>query len=304
MKPETVVVNYVDQATTGEYLDAGRWTTIDGTKYSAGSFLRMVEKKYGSIDLIRGTQIFIKPQKIYKTGKIALRHYCLEMVCVNHGLMGKVKDIVRKQNPSRKPTDEKIELLSEAIDESLAKKKLSEDEITHVHRLIKILKNFMDNQILNAADQAYYGKKLHQLEQQITSKNPVIKKGDIILEIVENPQRMSPAQEKLWRKAKSIVKKNYAQGRPYSDFTKKHWTLVNGIYRNMQEEEIKLNPSTTDADIEAAAQHELEHTDNINLAKQIALDHLQEDPCYYEKLKLITQKNPRSRKRLWPQENK
>lgn len=107
MKPETVVVNYIDQATTGEYLAADRWTTFDGSRYSPGSFLRMVEKKYGPIEIIRGTQIFIKPQKISKSGKIALRQYCFEMGYVNHGLMKKVKDIVRtKQNPSNKFPDD------------------------------------------------------------------------------------------------------------------------------------------------------------------------------------------------------
>lgn len=32
-------------------------------------------------------------------------------------------------------------------------------------------------------------------------------------------------------------------------------------------------------------QHELEHTDNIKIAREIAMDHLTEDPDYYQKLK-------------------
>jgi len=41
---------------------------------------------------------------------------------------------------------------------------------------------------------------------------------------------------------------------------------------------------------------ELEHTDNPDLAREIAMDHLTEDPFYYQKLATIEAKTPRGRK--------
>lgn len=39
--------------------------------------------------------------------------------------------------------------------------------------------------------------------------------------------------------------------------------------------------------LEAGIKVELEHTDDVKLAKEIAKDHLSEDPDYYKKLKTI-----------------
>lgn len=41
---------------------------------------------------------------------------------------------------------------------------------------------------------------------------------------------------------------------------------------------------------------ELEHTDDKDLAREIAMDHLEEDPLYYQKLTTIEAKTPMSRK--------
>jgi hypothetical protein len=40
-------------------------------------------------------------------------------------------------------------------------------------------------------------------------------------------------------------------------------------------------------DLEHAIKHEMEHTKNQSIAKEIAKDHLSEDPNYYKKLKKI-----------------
>ncbi len=37
-------------------------------------------------------------------------------------------------------------------------------------------------------------------------------------------------------------------------------------------------------ELKIGIKHELEHTDDINVAKEIASDHLKEDPHYYSKL--------------------
>jgi len=41
------------------------------------------------------------------------------------------------------------------------------------------------------------------------------------------------------------------------------------------------------AQIEVGMKHELEHTSNEDAAREIARDHLKEDPKYYEKLKQV-----------------
>jgi hypothetical protein len=40
-------------------------------------------------------------------------------------------------------------------------------------------------------------------------------------------------------------------------------------------------------DLEDGIKHEMEHTKNRSVAKEIAKDHLSEDPNYYKKLKKI-----------------
>jgi len=45
----------------------------------------------------------------------------------------------------------------------------------------------------------------------------------------------------------------------------------------------RLAPFTPTA-LEIGAQHELEHTKDLKMARRIAADHLYEDPMYYEKL--------------------
>lgn len=48
----------------------------------------------------------------------------------------------------------------------------------------------------------------------------------------------------------------------------------------------KLNPADVDPrELEMGMKHELEHTSDPNIAKEIALDHLAEDPHYYSRLK-------------------
>ena len=50
----------------------------------------------------------------------------------------------------------------------------------------------------------------------------------------------------------------------------------------------KLNPSNVDKkELEMGIKEEMEHTNDKELAKEIALDHLAEDPKYYSKLKTI-----------------
>jgi ElaB/YqjD/DUF883 family membrane-anchored ribosome-binding protein len=46
-------------------------------------------------------------------------------------------------------------------------------------------------------------------------------------------------------------------------------------------------PGVTKAEIETGAKEELEHTDDKDVARQIAVDHVAEDPEYYEKLKKV-----------------
>jgi len=50
----------------------------------------------------------------------------------------------------------------------------------------------------------------------------------------------------------------------------------------------KKRPSDFDSSqLEAGIKVEMEHTDSRSVAKEIAMDHLIEDPNYYEKLKKI-----------------
>jgi hypothetical protein len=50
----------------------------------------------------------------------------------------------------------------------------------------------------------------------------------------------------------------------------------------------KLQPKDFDtAALRQGIKAEMEHTDDPQLAKEIAMDHLVEDPDYYEKLKTI-----------------
>lgn len=39
--------------------------------------------------------------------------------------------------------------------------------------------------------------------------------------------------------------------------------------------------------LKIGTQHELEHTKDVNIAREIAMDHLSEDPDYYKKLKKV-----------------
>lgn len=50
--------------------------------------------------------------------------------------------------------------------------------------------------------------------------------------------------------------------------------------------------------------HELEHTDDIDVAKEIALDHLAEDPNYYTRLDMIEYQGKKEKKKEKPQEPK
>lgn len=54
----------------------------------------------------------------------------------------------------------------------------------------------------------------------------------------------------------------------------------------------KLNPSNVDKkELEMGIKEEMEHTNDKNLAEEIALDHLAEDPKYYSKLKKTFKEN-------------
>jgi len=50
--------------------------------------------------------------------------------------------------------------------------------------------------------------------------------------------------------------------------------------------------------------HELEHTDDIDKAKEIALDHLAEDPNYYTRLDMIEYQADKSKKKTAPKKTK
>jgi hypothetical protein len=50
--------------------------------------------------------------------------------------------------------------------------------------------------------------------------------------------------------------------------------------------------------------HELEHTDDIDVAKEIALDHLAEDPNYYTRLDMVEYQAKKEKKKEKPQEPK
>ena len=67
--------------------------------------------------------------------------------------------------------------------------------------------------------------------------------------------------------------------------------VVDEIYRvehlpGSTSEGMSLDDFDTE-DIDASAEHEMEHTDSIEIARGIAMDHLAEDPDYYRKLEKI-----------------
>jgi len=62
--------------------------------------------------------------------------------------------------------------------------------------------------------------------------------------------------------------------------------LIGGLGDKIDEEDVD------DDELMMGIEVEREHTTNKKIAKEIALDHLAEDPQYYTKLKLIHKENP------------
>lgn len=56
----------------------------------------------------------------------------------------------------------------------------------------------------------------------------------------------------------------------------------------------KLDPESVDQrELKRGIKHEMEHTDDPEVAKEIALDHLAEDPRYYTHLEQMERKHKR-----------
>jgi DNA-binding ferritin-like protein len=102
----------------------------------------------------------------------------------------------------------------------------------------------------------------------------------------------TPEDERLWAKAKSLAEE---QGQ------KENWAYVTGIFRKMKGGKVAdLLPgglakgkSPSDFDPKTLAKGvkvEMEHTGDKALAQEIAMDHLTEDPQYYNKLEKMEKK--------------
>jgi len=92
--------------------------------------------------------------------------------------------------------------------------------------------------------------------------------------------------EKEWEKAKKAFKKSYGK-EPTED---RDFAIVMSIYKKMTEslQEVAEPAKEEDVDPEELAmgiEVEMEHTDDKEEAKKIALQHLAEVPDYYSKLK-------------------
>jgi hypothetical protein len=46
----------------------------------------------------------------------------------------------------------------------------------------------------------------------------------------------------------------------------------------------KVSSTQIEAQIKKGMKHEKEHATDPNVAREIAMDHIKEDPCYYDKL--------------------
>jgi hypothetical protein len=69
--------------------------------------------------------------------------------------------------------------------------------------------------------------------------------------------------------------------------------LVGGLAEGM-------SPSDFDqAALRKGTEHELEHTSDWGIAQEIAMDHLAEDPEYYEKLELIENQQRSTAQIVW-----
>ena len=71
-----------------------------------------------------------------------------------------------------------------------------------------------------------------------------------------------------------VIPGGLAQGKSVKDIADKH----------------KVNPADIQYALEDGIQVELEHTTSKDVAREIAMDHLFEDPKYYDKLKTIEDK--------------
>jgi hypothetical protein len=61
-----------------------------------------------------------------------------------------------------------------------------------------------------------------------------------------------------------------------------------------------MSPSDFDpAALAEGTEHEMEHTDDPLIAQEIAMDHLFEDPEYYQKLKLIENQQRTTLQAMW-----
>lgn len=107
--------------------------------------------------------------------------------------------------------------------------------------------------------------------------------------------------ERLWQTARKQVSKQYPHIRKGSD---RYWALTNRIFHRMKyrtgagplENSVRIpgglaagmRPGQFDpSSLAQGTQVELEHTTDPEVAQEIAMDHLVEDPDYYEKLATI-----------------
>lgn len=72
----------------------------------------------------------------------------------------------------------------------------------------------------------------------------------------------------------------------YYIFKEEDQSLIGGKGDELDEEDVDEDELMMGIEVER------EHTKNKKIAKEIALDHLAEDPQYYTKLKLIHKENP------------
>ena len=185
----------------------------------------------------------------------------------------KLEEIYLKAKKSETKIDEKLSIGKKiTINRNLLGKKFSMNTATKIKPGVKIsVTNFSNSDI---------GKKVVVLDdngEYILAKNPAISnvryyiKKDNYLYKSLNENHEVRIKNLLHEVSFEILQGGLADNLKLKDIAKKH---------NVDIEEIK-------AEAKMGIKVELEHTDDKNLAFEIAKDHLFEDPKYYSKLKTI-----------------
>lgn len=122
--------------------------------------------------------------------------------------------------------------------------------------------------------------------QFIKDKDTKVESLDTISFRLDTLLEIKGVDETEWKKAVATFKKKYNK-EPSTD---KDFSIVYSIYKKISESYLEIQKPAKEEDVDPkelamGIEVELEHTDDREEAKKIALQHLAEVPDYYSKLK-------------------